>query len=93
MGLVLFFMVAVLAYSYMAHGGVPNSAFLAVGALFGAYMAINIGTNDVANAIGLLAAIADAVQTSAISAKAPITIWVMMNDQRLYALIKSEVGL
>jgi len=36
------------------------------------------GANDVANAIGPLAAIADAVQTSGISAKAPIPLWVML---------------
>ena len=52
MGVALFFMAIVLAYSYSMHGNVPNSAFLAVGALFGAYMAINIGANDVANNVG-----------------------------------------
>jgi PiT family inorganic phosphate transporter len=36
------------------------------------------GANDVANAIGPLAAIADAVQTSAIATKASIPLWVMM---------------
>jgi PiT family inorganic phosphate transporter len=51
-GIALFFMVIVLSYSYAVHGNVPNSAFLAVGALFGAYMAINIGANDVANNVG-----------------------------------------
>ena len=52
MGVALFFMAVVLAYSYSVHGNVPNSAFLAIGALFGAYMAINIGANDVANNVG-----------------------------------------
>lgn len=52
MGLALFFMVAVLVYSFLSHGGVPNSIFLAVAALFGAYMAMNIGANDVANNVG-----------------------------------------
>jgi PiT family inorganic phosphate transporter len=51
-GLALFFMVAVLVYSFLSNGGVPNSMFLAVAALFGAYMAMNIGANDVANNVG-----------------------------------------
>ncbi|MEA1918516.1 MAG: inorganic phosphate transporter, partial [Campylobacterota bacterium] len=51
-GFALFFMVSVLAYSFLSSGGVPNSMFLAVAALFGAYMAMNIGANDVANNVG-----------------------------------------
>ncbi|MEA1915620.1 MAG: inorganic phosphate transporter [Campylobacterota bacterium] len=52
LGFALFFMVAVLTYSFLNAGGVPNSMFLAVAALFGAYMAMNIGANDVANNVG-----------------------------------------
>ncbi len=52
LGFALFFMVAVLTYSFVNAGGVPNSMFLAVAALFGAYMAMNIGANDVANNVG-----------------------------------------
>ena len=52
LGLALFFMVAVLTYSFMSSGGVPNNLFLAIAALFGAYMAMNIGANDVANNVG-----------------------------------------
>jgi len=52
LGFALFFMVAVLTYSFFTSGGVPNSLFLAVAALFGAYMAMNIGANDVANNVG-----------------------------------------
>jgi PiT family inorganic phosphate transporter len=51
-GLSLFFMVAVLTYSFLSTGGVPNNLFLAVAAVFGAYMAMNIGANDVANNVG-----------------------------------------
>jgi len=51
-GLALFFMVAVLTYSFISTGGVPNNVFLAIAALFGAYMAMNIGANDVANNVG-----------------------------------------
>lgn len=51
-GVALFFMVVVLWYSFGTYGDVPNSAFLAIAALFGAYMAINIGANDVANNVG-----------------------------------------
>jgi PiT family inorganic phosphate transporter len=36
----------------MSSGGVPNNLFLAIAALFGAYMAMNIGANDVANNVG-----------------------------------------
>jgi PiT family inorganic phosphate transporter len=52
MGFALFFMVAVLSYSFMSTGGIPNNMFLAIAALFGAYMAMNIGANDVANNVG-----------------------------------------
>lgn len=52
LGLSLLFMVGVLIYSSIAHSGGSNSVFLAVAALFGAYMALNIGANDVANNVG-----------------------------------------
>jgi len=52
LGFALFFMVAVLTYSFLSTGGVPNNVFLAIAALFGAYMAMNIGANDVANNVG-----------------------------------------
>ncbi len=52
LGFALFFMVAVLTYSFLSTGGVPNNMFLAIAALFGAYMAMNIGANDVANNVG-----------------------------------------
>jgi len=52
LGFALFFMVAVLTYSFLSTGSVPNNVFLAIAALFGAYMAMNIGANDVANNVG-----------------------------------------
>ena len=52
LGFALFFMIAVLTYSFLSNGGVPNNMFLAVAALIGAYMAMNIGANDVANNVG-----------------------------------------
>ena len=52
LGAALFFMVAVLTYSFLSTGGIPNNVFLAIAALFGAYMAMNIGANDVANNVG-----------------------------------------
>jgi len=52
LGMALFFMVAVLSYSFLTTGGIPNNLFLAIAALFGAYMAMNIGANDVANNVG-----------------------------------------
>ncbi len=52
LGFALLFMIAVLAYSFMTSGSIPNNMFLAIAALFGAYMAMNIGANDVANNVG-----------------------------------------
>jgi len=52
LGAALFFMIAVLTYSFFTNGGIPNNMFLAVAALIGAYMAMNIGANDVANNVG-----------------------------------------
>ncbi len=52
LGFALFFMVGVLTFSFLSNGGIPNNMFLAVAALIGAYMAMNIGANDVANNVG-----------------------------------------
>ena len=52
LGFALFFMIAVLTFSFLSNGGIPNNMFLAVAALIGAYMAMNIGANDVANNVG-----------------------------------------
>ncbi|OIP55706.1 MAG: inorganic phosphate transporter [Helicobacteraceae bacterium CG2_30_36_10] len=52
LGFSLFFMIAVLTYSLLSNGGLSNNVFLAVAALIGAYMAMNIGANDVANNVG-----------------------------------------
>jgi PiT family inorganic phosphate transporter len=52
LGIALIFMIAVLIYNYMNSGGIQNNLFLAIAALFGAYMAMNIGANDVANNVG-----------------------------------------
>ncbi|MDQ7072743.1 MAG: anion permease [Gammaproteobacteria bacterium] len=51
-GFALVFLIAVLIYSFSTSGGVNNSLFLAIAAVFGAYMAMNIGANDVANNVG-----------------------------------------
>ena len=51
-GFALFFLIGILAYSFATHGGVPNHFFLAIAAVFGGYMAMNIGANDVANNVG-----------------------------------------
>ncbi|MDH4945183.1 inorganic phosphate transporter [Sulfurimonas sp. C5] len=52
LGVALFFAVAVLTFSFVSNGGIPNNMFLAIAALIGAYMAMNIGANDVANNVG-----------------------------------------
>jgi PiT family inorganic phosphate transporter len=46
------FMLVVMLYTFVQHGGIPQSTFLAVAALIGGYMAMNIGANDVANNVG-----------------------------------------
>lgn len=51
-GFALFFLVGILAYSFATSGSIPNSIFLAIAAVFGGYMAMNIGANDVANNVG-----------------------------------------
>jgi PiT family inorganic phosphate transporter len=51
-GLSLFFLVAVLLYAYLTSNDIPNHIFLAIAAVFGGYMAMNIGANDVANNVG-----------------------------------------
>ena len=52
LSLALLFMVVVFLWSYTTNGNVPNNTFLIIGAVFGAYMAMNIGANDVANNVG-----------------------------------------
>jgi len=52
LGLALFFMIGVLTYTFFSNGGISNNMFLAIAALIGAYMAMNIGANDVANNVG-----------------------------------------
>ena len=46
------FAIAVAVYVQSAFGHIPNSGFLMMAAVFGAYMAMNIGANDVANNVG-----------------------------------------
>jgi PiT family inorganic phosphate transporter len=50
--LALLFVFAVFVWTYYTQGGLENSKFLIIGAVFGAYMAMNIGANDVANNVG-----------------------------------------
>ncbi len=51
-GLSLFFIVSVGAFSMMSAGVFSHNAFLVIATVFGAYMAMNIGANDVANNVG-----------------------------------------
>ncbi len=48
----LLFLAAVLVFSYFFTEQHSNSLFLAIAAVFGGYMAMNIGANDVANNVG-----------------------------------------
>ncbi len=51
-GMALLFMALALVYSFNLSGDAGNSLFLAIATMFGAYMAMNIGANDVANNVG-----------------------------------------
>ena len=51
MGIALTFMLGVLLYAFGVDNVTKNS-FLIIAAVFGAYMALNIGANDVANNVG-----------------------------------------
>ncbi len=46
------FIAVVFIWTSFTHGEVQNNTFLIIGAVFGAYMAMNIGANDVANNVG-----------------------------------------
>ncbi len=52
LGFALVFIVLVLMYSFSISSNASNNMFLAIAAMFGAYMAMNIGANDVANNVG-----------------------------------------
>jgi len=52
LSLSLLFVLVVFLWSYTSHGDIHNNTFLIIGAVFGAYMAMNIGANDVANNVG-----------------------------------------
>ncbi len=46
------FIAIVFVWTSLTHDMVENNTFLIIGAVFGAYMAMNIGANDVANNVG-----------------------------------------
>jgi len=52
MGFAVVFLIAVLLYAVLEHGGGGTGVFIVAAAVIGAYMAMNIGANDVANNIG-----------------------------------------
>ncbi|GAX87805.1 inorganic phosphate transporter, PiT family [Lebetimonas natsushimae] len=51
-GIALFFIAVAVIYAYTNTGNVPNDVYLLIAVVFGAYMAMNIGANDVANNVG-----------------------------------------
>ncbi len=51
-GIALIFIAVVVIFTYAKTGSVPNNLFLVIATVFGAYMAMNIGANDVANNVG-----------------------------------------
>ena len=52
LGISLIFIAIVVIFTYAKTGSVPNNLFLVIATVFGAYMAMNIGANDVANNVG-----------------------------------------
>ncbi|MDM8547452.1 inorganic phosphate transporter [Candidatus Venteria ishoeyi] len=52
LGAGLLFMTLVLIFTYLNKGHIPQVTFLAIAAMVGGYMAMNIGANDVANNVG-----------------------------------------
>ncbi|MDG2244221.1 MAG: inorganic phosphate transporter [Rhodospirillaceae bacterium] len=52
MGFGLLFVMAVWAYTYLQSGTTDGYAIIAIASIIGAYMAMNIGANDVANNVG-----------------------------------------
>jgi inorganic phosphate transporter, PiT family len=52
LGTAFLFIIIVFIWTSLSHDGVANNTFLIIGAVFGAYMAMNIGANDVANNVG-----------------------------------------
>ncbi len=48
----LLFLLAVFLWTYTSHGNIPDNTFIIIGAIFGAYMALNIGASDVSNNVG-----------------------------------------
>ena len=52
LGIALVFVIVVMFYALHISGGISNNIFLGIATIFGAYMAMNIGANDVANNVG-----------------------------------------
>jgi len=52
LGISMIFIVIVVIFTYAKTGSVSNNLFLVIATVFGAYMAMNIGANDVANNVG-----------------------------------------
>ncbi len=78
LGMGVIFIVGVMFYAAL-NGSGEGSLMLVMAAMIGGYMAMNIGANDVANAVGPLAAIVDVVTSGGVMHKAaPIPTWVMM---------------
>jgi PiT family inorganic phosphate transporter len=52
LGVALLFAIGGMFYALHISGGINNNIFLGIATVFGAYMAMNIGANDVANNVG-----------------------------------------
>ena len=52
LGISMIFIAIVVIFTYAKTGSVSNNLFLVIATVFGAYMAMNIGANDVANNVG-----------------------------------------
>ena len=52
LGFSLIFIIGIIFFATIQVGDIPGNTMLVIAAVIGAYMAINIGANDVANNVG-----------------------------------------
>lgn len=77
-GIAILFLAIVWIIANAFTTGLDNQAYIIAAGIIGGYMALNIGANDVANAIGPLAAIVDSASTGGIAGKkVGIPSWVL----------------
>lgn len=77
-GIALVFLALAALIVAVFSGVTADSVVVILAAVLGGYMALNIGANDVANAISPLAAILRAVEFGDVVGKVAVSMWIMM---------------